>query len=181
MIIDVGKNNPLARVVLTIFIQGLSYIKYSLTIPLVFFCVFIIFMLFVLIHDFIFRGTLEPLLRVFLLPADFKVDGKDILVMYGWLSLIFYIIGSSIKILFKPKISISIMGKLKIAFFVNLIISLPVVLIVFLLLSNESTAASIFISLAAFSFGMIFSALAIFSSFIVDKVINFLQYLLQPN
>lgn len=176
MIIDNKKNNtPLVRVISAINIQILTYIKYSLVIPLVLFCAVIIIMILVLIQEFIFGGTLEPLLSLFHLPADFEGDKNDILIMYGWLSLIFYIIGSLIEALFKSKTSMSLKRKLGIALLINLLVSLPVVLTSFLLLSNESTITSIFISLAAFSFGMIFSALAFVSGFIIDKTINFLN------
>jgi len=132
-------------------------------------------MVLALIQEFILGGTLEPLLNLFRFSADFNVDKKDFLVIYGWLSLIFYIIGSLIKILFKFKISIPLKRKLKIALLVNLLISLPVVLISFLLLSNESIITAIFVSLTAFSFGMISGALAFTSAFVIDKAINLLQ------
>lgn len=179
MIVDNKKNNLLGRIVLTVYIQGLNYIKYSLMIPLVFFCTFIIVMILVLVQEFILGGTLEPLLKpfsyLFNLPESFNIDKNDILVMYGWLSLIFYIIGSLIGILFKFKTSTSLKRKLKIALAANLLISLPVALTSFLFLSDESTITAVCVSLAAFSFGIIFSALALISGFIIDKTINLLN------
>jgi len=172
-------NNPsVSRIVVTISIQILNYIKYSLTIPLVFFYVLIIGFLIIAPLIFIFERNVEllnNLLKILNAPSSFSWHGneKDILRVYGWLSLLFFMVGILIEKIFKINISLPLIKKFKIIILVNISLSLLVFPITYLLM-KASIAASLLETLGIFLFG-IFATFLAFVGVAVDKMNNFLR------
>jgi hypothetical protein len=129
MIIEKNKTKEtvFGRIVLIFSIQIINYLAYSFVIPLVLFYTAIITLIFALIlilNDTSIPNLLVILFKTFNVPDAIHINEGDILKIYGFLSLIFYVIGILIEKLFKIKLSLTIWKKFKIIIFINILSSL---------------------------------------------------------
>jgi len=179
--VNASLNTPLGRIRLLVAIQVFNYIKYALTTPAIIFYAIVISIIISSIlnffQDLVFGSSFKPLLDIFKVLGSSigKFDG-DILTIYGWLSLIFYIIGILVEKIFKIKIFLSFMKKLKLFLFINLLLFL--VFFTVFLIRIESLAFPLLIVLLFSLFTILAVIPAILGYIFFDKIINSLQKLL---
>jgi len=168
----INLSSGLLRFLIKILIQGLSYIKYTLMLPLFGSYLMLILAILLVFKKFFFGEILGNLI-VYLVNL---IQDKGFPAIFAWLSLAAYVIGSLIEYLFKKKIELSFSKR-------TVILLLVVTILGFASLSylfhSYLSAGSIIISTIIFIVFLIVSfPLFIFSGFftlIINNIIKLLQ------
>lgn len=172
------ENNFPQKIGSILIIQIISYFKYSLMIPLVLFYASIIGFIGVAVFgliDISNPNLLTILFKIFRVPpsVSLHLNAEDILKIYGYLSLIFYLIGTLIEQSSKTKLSLSLTKKIKRTTSINILLSLLIFFITYFIMKSPIiTCLSIFLGFLWFG---ITATIFAFVAYILEKIANYLQ------
>ncbi|MDP3093565.1 MAG: hypothetical protein Q8N16_02265 [bacterium] len=177
--VSAKRNDFLSRTGLMIFAEIFQYLGYLVMVPVIIFYAFLISVVLILFQELVFGGTLTPLFSIinvfFRVPNSFEIDKRTVLIIYGWLSLTLYMLGSFINRILRVKFNFTFKKKIEIILAINIFLALPSFFISFVLGGLwDNIALNLLAAFLICFVGTIYILFAVAVSAVIKRIADFL-------